>query len=264
MRKLNFIKENFGNVVKKNPGFSFANQHALLHYKSGAIYSFIPKNACSTLRFSLAKENSLIQDASESDWIHANNDIFKASLKELVLAPYTFVILRCPFERLLSVYLDKIVGRTTLAWTIETHANRVLPVGEITFLEFVKFVSKSPKLNHHWRPQSDFLIYDEYDDYFDLKNLNYATKTLKERIDFELIDARNLYKHGNDQIKERYDDIKDAYNINPIELLFQKYNGRLPSAEHFFNDEIIAIISKIYIKDINLYSEHFGVENLMY
>jgi hypothetical protein len=264
MRKIKFIKENFGNIIKQNPDFSFASQHALLHYNSGAIYSFIPKNACSTFRFSLAKENSMIQNVGESDWIHANNDVFKASLKELVLAPYTFVILRCPFERLLSVYLDKIVGRTTLAWTIETKTNRNISVEQLTFFEFIKFVAKSPKLNHHWRPQSDFLIYEEYDDYFDLKNLSYAKQKLKDRIDFELIDARNLYKHGNDQIKERYDKVEEAFNINPIELLYQKHHGRLPNNKHFFNDEIIEIIRKVYKKDIALYSEHFGAEHLLF
>jgi len=33
-------------ALSNNPQHRFANNHALLHYASGAVYSFIPKNGC--------------------------------------------------------------------------------------------------------------------------------------------------------------------------------------------------------------------------
>lgn len=38
---------------------TFAARHALLHWPSGAVATFIPKNACSTLRLSLAVANGV-------------------------------------------------------------------------------------------------------------------------------------------------------------------------------------------------------------
>ena len=88
-----------------------AASHALKIYKTGAIDTFIPKNACSTMRLSVAIANCCIADASGFEWIHNNNDTFRANLEDLIRATYTFVILRDPFVRLASCFLDKIVPR---------------------------------------------------------------------------------------------------------------------------------------------------------
>jgi hypothetical protein len=59
-----------------------------------AIYSSIPKNACSTLRFSVALANGCVAEGADVNRIHENNETFKPTLAELVRANYAFVVLR--------------------------------------------------------------------------------------------------------------------------------------------------------------------------
>jgi hypothetical protein len=258
------IKGSNGNILRSNSAFSFAHKHALQHYSTNAIYSYIPKNACSSLRLSLAISNGIITDISQHEWIHNNNDVFQASLKELVLTPYKFVILRCPFERLLSVYLDKIVGRTTLAWSLENKLDRKVGVANLNFLEFARAVAMVPKMDHHWRAQSDFLIFDSYDDYFDIKDMSSIVARLKKRLNLDVYDSRDLYQHGLDQVKLSEESTNEACKVHPIELLYAKHKGSLPTKKSFFNDEIISMVRKVYAKDIALYSEKFGAGKLLF
>lgn len=263
IKNLNFTADTYGHLTRGNSNFAFAVSHALIDYQSGAIFSYIPKNGCSSLRLSLALSNGAIRSITDANWIHKNNDTFQASYKELVTSNYCSVVLRCPYERILSVYLDKIVGRTSLAWALQSKNNRQFSVSDFTFLEFSRTVAKFPNMDHHWRPQNDFLIYEEYDDYFDLKSLGEVASKLANTINFNFIDARDIYKHGTDQVNEWYD-TEDAYNISPIELLYQKHLGRLPCKASFFNQEILDIVRKIYNADIELYIEKFGSDNLLF
>ena len=172
IKKLNFSADTYGHLTKANLQFAFAASHALTDYQSGAIFSYIPKNNCSSLRLSLALSNGAINSKTDADWIHDNNDAFKASYRELVTTSYCSVILRCPYERILSVYLDKIIGRTSIAWALHNKIERKIGISNFTFLNFCKIISQYPNMDHHWRPQKDFLIYEEYDDYFDLNSLD--------------------------------------------------------------------------------------------
>src|SRR5690606_1619014 len=90
-----------------NEKFGLARGHALRFFRQNAVYTFIPKNACSTMRLTLALENGCIRDETEHQWIHANNPTFRAQLPDLICADYTFVILRDPFRRVVSCFLDK-------------------------------------------------------------------------------------------------------------------------------------------------------------
>ena len=95
--------------IHVNTKHRFAQQHALNLYRKDALYSFIPKNACSTMRLSVAMANGFIKHKRDYNWIHQNNGTFSAELRDLVRCQYAFVILRDPFSRLVSAYLDKIV-----------------------------------------------------------------------------------------------------------------------------------------------------------
>lgn len=109
-RFLKYATDSFGPLAQ-NHSHQLAQSHALCIYESDAIYSFIPKNACSTMRLSIARANGCIRKIKDFNWIHKNNSTFSASLSELAKARYSFVFLRDPFSRLVSVYFDKIVSR---------------------------------------------------------------------------------------------------------------------------------------------------------
>lgn len=260
-RLLRYSHQNYCSL-KANKKHSFAQQFALNIYPSDAIYTFIPKNACSTMRTSLAVENGCIKDSSDFNWIHQNNSTFTANLSELARAKYTFVILRCPFSRLLSVYLDKIVSRNDPAWSYVDLHKRKIDIADITFEFFVKSMCNEQVLNGdiHWMPQTRFLVYENYDDYFAFEDFPKLTEVLRDKIGLELIDARSLTKHGSDGYRKLAK--RKPYQLRPLELLNYKSEGLMPSIKRMYNDELLACVAKAYKSDIALYKRTIGSEHL--
>jgi hypothetical protein len=113
-------------ALKRNPAHVFAQKHALNLFSKNAIYTYIPKNACSTLRLSLAVANGCIDSDDEFEWIHQNNETFAASMSELIKAEYTFTFLRCPFRRIASVFIDKMISKDKVAWSYYENSEKKL------------------------------------------------------------------------------------------------------------------------------------------
>jgi len=250
--------------LNNNQNHKFASQHALAIYESDTLYTFIPKNACSTMRLSLAIANKCIKDTKDYNWIHKNNNTFIAPLKDLIKAKYTFIILRDPFKRLASVYIDKIVDRTVEAWSLYDKLDRKVRLEDMTFKKFVEIILKPGvfKSNIHWRPQVDFLIYEKYDDYFSLENFPKAIVTIEEKAQIKVFDGRNLTKHGLDQyqlIKE-----KKFTDVSPVEIFNLKQKGYAPSYETLYDDELIELVTNRYKEDFDLYIEKFGNEDILF
>jgi hypothetical protein len=253
------------NNLQLNQKHQTAASHALKIYGSGAIYTFIPKNACSTMRLSLAIANCCIPDVSGFNWIHKNNDTFAANLEDLVRASYTFVILRDPFARLGSCFLDKIVSQARPAQRLRELVARDLDLDEITFADFVNFLD-DPLVragNMHWRPQTDFLVYDRYDDYFALEDFTAAAATIKDRAGLEVVDARLVAAHGLDRFHLLSADINHSRTpVNEIARL--KRNGDCPDPRSLFTQPIIDAVSHLYADDMKLYAEKIGLSTLFF
>lgn len=263
IRFLKYSAANYG-ALKQNSKHNFAQRHTIRIYKSNAIYSFIPKNACSTMRTSIAYANGCIDNPQDFNWIHKNNHTFNAELADLICADYTFVILRCPFARLASVYLDKIVSRDVVAWNFYDLIDRKVELDDISFTQFVQHLENEDVQNGniHWRPQLDFLVYQKYDDYFCLENFADIATTLKTKIGLELIDARNLTNHGLDQLK--LIDNADYSQVKPAEILSLKKDGYCPAPKSLYSDELIESVRKLYWDDIEFYQEVITEPSLMF
>lgn len=262
-RLLRYASQSYENL-RANTRHRFAQQHALNIYSSSSIYSFIPKNACSTMRTSLAIENGVIRDSTDFNWIHHNNDTFAASLADLARAKYTFTVLRCPFARLLSVYLDKFLERNPVAWRYLDLHKKAIGLEDVTFEFFVKSLGKAHIRNGdiHWMPQTSFLVYDDYDDYFALEDFSMASQVLKDKIGLDLVDARPLTQHGTDGFKRLRR--KKPYALPPLELLLAKKAGAVPSLESMYTQELVKIVRRAYKSDIALYKAKFGKEHLSF
>ena len=262
---IRFLKYSAGSYkpLKNNDKHNYARQHTLRIYQANAIYSFIPKNACSTMRTTIAYANGCIDSIEDFNWIHKNNHTFNAELADLILADYTFTILRCPFARLASVYLDKIVSRDRVAWEFYDLIDRQTELRDISFARFVEALKTNAVRNgnQHWRLQVDFLIYQKYDDYFCLELFSEAVKTLKAKINLEIIDARDLTNHGIDKLKPIEDDYSQA---KPEKIWQLKQEGYTPSPKSLYNDELIAIVSQLYHEDILLYQDAIDQPQLMF
>jgi hypothetical protein len=259
---------NFANTVNlalnRNRSHVFAQQHALNLYSQNTIFTYIPKNACSTLRLSLAIANGCIESPDEFEWIHQNNETFVASLSELIKAEYTFTFLRCPFRRIASVFLDKIIGKDKVAWSYYENSEKKIDLDNLTFSKFVLSMRDSKLLNsnHHWRPQSDFLVYQQYDNYFCVEDMKTASETLLNKSDFRIIDARPKTLHGTDNFE--VNDGLEVPNYRAVTLYSMKLKNSIPSYRCLYNDELVELVASIYADDVALYSKVCDKSNLLF
>ena len=244
--------------IAHNQNHEIARQNTILHLKSNSICTWIPKNACSTLRYSIAKDNGVIESIAELPWIHNNNESFTASNKELLTADYSFTVLRNPFRRILSFFLDKICSCSdTELDTSSAYSRKNFGTNEETsFEDFVNTLYKFPFLidqDMHTRRQCDFLIYRKYDDYFSLENFNQATKKVKEKIGLKLFDTReynNIYTTKGAQTTKSINKDTKAKQI-AIHLREKK----MPDCQNMYSPDITKKICSIYLADIILYCE---------
>jgi hypothetical protein len=317
VRRLRYPKSS--NVaLARNAAHQFASRHALSIYGARAIYSFIPKNGCSTLRYTVARANGCIDGPSDINWIHSNNLSFSATLRELLTAQYTFVVLRCPYSRLASVFLDKIVdgnlrpeqqkallelGNATATPRTGTSALRrkvqrladllvgntgrtdgsgnaggsarsggagrsgatVVPgLAELSFRDFVSLIGQRNGLqtDHHWSPQSAFLVYEDYDDIFRLEAFAEARARLAERIGLEVQDARGLTLHGTDRYQ--MDDTRCFADVPGREIAAMRQAGRCPSHAALYDATLVARVGQLYADDVAIYAARFGTSDLLF
>jgi hypothetical protein len=263
-RRFNFSGGAFA-PVRTNPAHVFALQHALKLYHANGVYTYIPKNACSTLRYSLAIENGFIEGPSQINWIHSNNETFSMRNEDAITSSFAFVILRCPFRRVYSAYMDKIVNMDIQTWALYDGYQRRIHPHNVTFSDFVEMI-KIPvllNLNHHWKPQSAFLLFKEYDVYYAMEEFGECVRDLKKRLDFTVHDARGLTGHSTEDF-EKVDGGERYEKMSAFEILRMKKDGKLPSERAVFTDEIINAVSEIYKDDIEIYKSRFGDENLLF
>jgi len=242
--------------IGNNERYTFSLNHSISIYCLDAIYSFIPKNACSSLRFSIALANGFLKSEDDIRWIHKNNQAFVPSKRELALAKFTFVILRCPFTRVASSFLNKIVDEKL---NFNDPEGRLLKVNFNEFLKIIKSQKRSER-DEHWRNQSDFLHYDDYDKFYCVEKFDDAIVSLNKR-GLKVVDTRNLLNHDLSKFR-RFDG--DFTNTKQDEIKTMKENGQVPSYKSLFSQAEIALVKDIYSDDIELYSRKFGDDNLLF
>jgi len=242
--------------VGENKLYHFSSNHVLSIYPINAVCTFIPKNACSTLRFSIAIANGFIRDINDIQWIHNNNATFRSSQRDVSLASYTFVVLRCPFTRIASCFLDKIVDE--IIFFNDEMGNKV----NFNFYEFLIQVQSQQQgeREQHWRNQSDFLHYEKYDEYFSLELFSEAIASLEVH-GLKVYDTRESIKHGLSSLKTVDGDFS---KMKAAEIKKMKKEGFAPNYKSMFSAAEIELVNNIYEDDINLYKSHFGENELLF
>jgi hypothetical protein len=265
MRRRFRYSSNTNAALAANPKHALALRHTLKIFEPNAAYTFIPKNACSTMRFSLAVANGCIDGPDEINWIHHNNPTFAMTTEQAFLADFAFVILRCPFRRLYSVFLDKFVNMDIQSWRFYNNAQRRWHPHDLTFETFVRALQEPVlfRSDNHWAPQGDFLLFDEYDAYFSVEQFDTCVAELKARLDFDVLDARDLTGHSTADHRVSEGD-EFNYQTPAFELLRLKREGVVPSYDTMFNEELVEICSRLYSSDIALYKEKLSNESLLY
>ena len=243
--------------LNENEQYNFSLNHMLEIYDLDAVCTFIPKNACSTLRYSIAIANGFIQDVADIDWIHQNTQSFIPSKKNASRAKYTFVVLRCPYTRIASCFLDKVVNQIGVKF--HDSKGEQLSINFYEFLSYIKSQNRA-KRDQHWRNQSDFLHYENYDDYFSLELFDSATIRLKDK-GVMIYDTREHLKHDLNNFKKIDGDFSKT---KEVEIKEMRKDGDVPSYKSMYGIDEIQLVREIYEDDLNLYSQHFGVDNLLF
>ena len=230
----------------------FALDHTLLFWNENISYTYIPKNACSSLRLTIAIANGLISSKNEHKFIHLNNDTFVPSLKDAFTSTSSFVVLRDPVERVQSVFIDKFLSKENAAMIFCQH-QKIL-IDDLTFKEFCTRLCTDINclyLNPHWIPQNKFLLFkkESYTKIFNFNQLTDLNDWLKElNVKFE--DARPLTQHGTDTFERKA--ISGAHNKTIKELAELKKQGIIPAKKDMIDEEIIRLIKNAYSDDYTL------------
>lgn len=242
----------------------FAASHALVHYPSGAIYSFIPKNGCTSLRVSLAIAHGCIAGPEAWDWVHQNNGTFAADLSDLVRAPFSFVVLRCPHARLVSAFLDKIVEREPDMWAHHRAIRGAEHPDDYSFRGFVASLARPEilGLNIHWRAQADFLVYDDYSRWFAFERFDEIAPVLQDHLGLRVVDARP-FSHGRSAALTRRAGIATP-DTRALDLLALRADGIRPDVRDFYDDELAELVAALYPRDLAVYARRCGAGGALY
>lgn len=146
------------------------------------------------------------------------------------------------------------MNRTPDAWHLLRALDGSGDIDELTFDRFVRAM-RPPHIrnsNVHWREQHLFLVYEQYDDWFLIDDLQSASKVIRRRCGLDLIDARDFTRHGRDQVGSQ-NSIDAPYHLPPSTLHFIKLNQRvLPTLSSLYNDELREVASEAYASDLDL------------
>lgn len=231
----------------------FARAHALA-IPGNIVYTYIPKNACTSLRIAAGRANGFSGDLSNIQ------SSIQASFEQVQCAEYTFVVLREPFERIASVFLDKAIREpkrfTCLLTRFERRINRLsgrnadATLDKWSFRTFVERLAVANNIfkEHHWVPQNAFLLYESYDDYFDVKDMAATFETLSKR--FAVEDTRRGSGHttlGKERVTGMFADttVKDLRQWNKA--------GKVPNYDSMYDEDVRRVVRTLYQEDFALY-----------
>jgi len=136
------------------------------------IYASVPKAGCTTVQLTLAnayahahqlKPLSNPHSPLKTEYFILFKDPDREPLSALLDTRFLFSIVRNPYSRLLSAYLDKIQGKTKeYDRFLRNHG---LPAGtDVSFAMFVDLVSQetADEMDQHWAPQHRIIAWDVF------------------------------------------------------------------------------------------------------
>lgn len=164
------------------------------------------------------------------------------ALAEYLFGPdfFRFTFVRNPFNRLLSSYLDKIVGSAQEKGYVDGFWKRKYGSAkeQYTFSEFVEYIAESPDnmRDKHWRTQHRITL-SSYIDYTFVGRFEMLTEHLLHVNDISGIDFSNIKEisphktNANSKLREFYtDDITERVrNIYKIDFDTFCYASELPT-----------------------------------
>lgn len=229
-----------------NIPLSIANRMTVVDDDLKIFFHRIPKCANSSLTASIAQ----IKFAKEFGSDHRTKNAIKrilptpADMTRSSVADldnyYKFTVVRNPYSRVLSAYLSKVVGKYQK--NKSHHLPNTLRSGDTPpdFVEFCKYLDTyGPYENHHWYPQSDYLLFpvSRYDFIAKLENINQDFATILKKIsngyqDYKFVEEDPSHKTSADE------KMKAHYNRQAYDIVFNIYKDDF---ENFGYDRISSL-----------------------
>lgn len=263
-----------------------AREHALYIQNSNSIYTYIPKNGCTNLRHAIVEANS--DGTHQFDQMGRIARSYIATEDQLARLDYIFVVYRCPFRRISSLFLDKIVTDgyplkklransfsgsripllpRAMEWLYNRNILQPIDRDTFTFRDFLRLLEYPQALsfNHHWTPQSWFGIEQlgqRYDDVFSLERFQQAVPIIAEKAKITVEDVRKISNHSTQGFTKV---TEGCFADTPVnELREMKAANHIPAHSAMFDDEAVNMVSKLYGDDIAMYRHHFGADDLLF
>ena len=203
-----------------------------------------PKCGCTTIQEWFGRIVGLRPDQNQlsiAHWMKHPADVWAAD-------GYVRVwFVRDPFRRLVSFFYQFVVHEKPL-WCFADHAKTQRLEGA-TFQEFVRLLGdlahRNERLQHHLEPQTRSLLGLPFDRIIKIEELD---SRADELIDLLQVDARPGHHNRQAPGGELID---DAWTLHPQELA----ERGILAYDSFWNDELSAIVSRVYAGDCALYED---------
>ena len=144
---------------------------------------------------------------------------------------------------------------------IAAEADRCLD--QLTFADTVALMEESPadQLDHHFRQQVAFLVFEDYTRWFCLEWFGAAIDTLADDLGFTVVDTRAEIGHATSRLAA----VTGAFAAAPAgQLAALKRGGQVPRPADLFTPALIDRVARFYADDIRPYKEKTGGEGLLF
>ncbi len=240
----------------------------------GIVYCPIPKNANTALKHILVEAEKLPDDEKLHINIHNYLNTYQTGM---TLSEYSydkasdfltdsiyfkFCIIRDPFTRLASAYVNKFIT-DPLEWpfcrdviaTVYERGGFIRPDYEksITFQQFIEYLyfMDEQVLDIHWRPQYLFLGNYHFE-LFKLENINKLFDELEARLGYPINRSTKNPSLSLSKEQQSLDPPNERYDlVYPFQ--FRQANF-LPSVEQLYTPELRELVRAKYAKDIEVYN----------
>lgn len=233
------------------------------------IYCSIPKNACTLFKNLIVEYSSSQKKYQKSQqnihqFLAQNRPEPTKLINSLESANYfKFVVLRNPFARLVSAYLDKFAKHPIpesfaqqVIIAVQTHLAKPINIQEsITFQQFIEYLARTSDryLNDHWLPQSNFLGSINFDYIGQFEQLDLTIKLLEKK--FSIAINQKVSSHITEY--KNFDKQLEFYRMYPQQL--RSLEG-MPAAWQMYNGQLKQLVAKRYSQDISLYLQQFKMD----
>lgn len=222
------------------------------------VYYPIPKSACTLFITMLA-----LFDSETTDFVPEEEGIHRYRFRKSALRPknlsilnnnnyFRFTVIRNPFERIVSGYVDKFVKPFIIKPDIDRNLATTWTLRKL--IEFLSNASDS-QIDKHWRPQYLFFKNVELDYIGTFEYMNHVYDKLRQKlnIDIETQVATRIYKKARTNYTDKIIfNQKHVSELIPLEFVTL---GGIPRIESFLNEDLRAIIRRRYAEDLEIYEK---------